>query len=362
MTGRERIEAVLAGRRPDRLCWTTLVDSPTLNALPEGMRGLSGLEFYRRLGCDVFLLNCWDMPENFQSPVLHWPPWVRERIRVEGDRLVQEWQADGHTLRRVRVKGHPVEMPVKTLEDARLYRRMWSGAHFEARDDLPLYGRVDAEIGDQGIVTRFWGPSAVPMLLEDDMGMMTFYDFYRDEPDELDALIRTIHEKHLDAFRILAEGPCSVVILVENTSTFYIHPEVYRVWNGPQVKDFVDAVHRAGKVAIIHMCGHVLDILSLIKLTGLDGVHALTPPPTGNTPWETALDVLGEDTIIIGALDPTVFALNPVEQIGPALDRLYTPRLRRSRFILAACADGIAVPWERFEAVADWMRRNGALA
>jgi hypothetical protein len=30
--------------------------------------------------------------------------------------------------------------------------------------------------------------------------------------------------------------------------------------------------------------------------------RALTPPPTGDTPWELALDVIGENLIIIGIL------------------------------------------------------------
>jgi uroporphyrinogen-III decarboxylase len=120
-------------------------------------------------------------------------------------------------------------------------------------------------------------------------------------------------------------------------------------------------MHASGKVAIIHMCGHVRDILPLIRETGADGVHALTPPPTGDTPWELALDGLGEDTIILGALDPTIFALGPVQDIGPALDRLITPRIRRAHFSLLLGADGIAVPLERFEAVAEWMARNAPL-
>ena len=118
-------------------------------------------------------------------------------------------------------------------------------------------------------------------------------------------------------------------------------------------------VHAAGKTAIIHMCGHVKNILDQIKDTGLDGVHALTPPPTGDTPWELALDVIGEDFIVIRVLDPSIFLSSPVDQIAPALDELYTPRLRRANFILWPSADGIPVPLERFQAVADWMNRNG---
>ena len=95
--------------------------------------------------------------------------------------------------------------------------------------------------------------------------------------------------------------------------------------------------------------------LELIRETGCDGIHALTPPPTGNTPWEAALDVLGEDLIIIGCLDASVFISGPVEDITPSLDECITPRLREANFVLAAFADGIPVPLERFHAVKKWV-------
>ena len=106
------------------------------------------------------------------------------------------------------------------------------------------------------------------------------------------------------------------------------------------------------------MCGHIKNLLPLMKGLDMDGIHALTPPPTGDTPWELALDILGEDLIILGALDPTIWVLGPIEQISVALDELYTPRLREANFILGTFADGIAVPLERFMAVAQWMNKQ----
>ena len=108
------------------------------------------------------------------------------------------------------------------------------------------------------------------------------------------------------------------------------------------------------------MCGHVKDLLNDIKAIGADGIHALTPPPTGNTPWELALDILGEDAVIIGVLDPSIFIVGPVDDIPRKLDQLYTPRLRKANFVLGAFADGIAVPLARFEAIKRWMQKNAS--
>jgi hypothetical protein len=355
MTGRERLNAIMHRQPTDRLCWSTLVDDATLNALPGEMRGMSGLEFYRHLGCDVLSLNNWGLPYDFRSPELQWGESVESAWSAEGECATAEYRTPAGTLRTVTRRAHPVKYLVETLDDLRVYRSMWEQARFAAVDDSEVFARTDAAIGDDGIITRFWGPSTIPRLLENDFGTTNFYYLLHDHPADMEALIALIHERELEAFRILAEGPCEVVTLCENTSTMYISPEVYRRYNGPHVRDFVDIMHAAGTIALIHMCGHVRNLLDQIRGTGLDGVHALTPPPTGDTPWELALDVLGENTIIAGAFDPSIFVLNPVEDIGPALDRLYTPRLRRAPFVLLPGADGIVVPLERFEAVARWM-------
>jgi hypothetical protein len=359
MTGRERLNAIMHRQPADRLAWTTLVDSATLNALPEPLGRQDSLAFYRHLGCDIFLLNGWGLPHGFISPELRWGKEVQFIARREDGNHVYEWRTARGVLTGIcHANGHPLKYPVDSIEAVRLYREMWENARFVEADDRPAYTALNRLVGADGIVTRFWGPSTIPRLLETDMGTMNFYYLLNDHPREMMELIRVIHERELQAFAILGRGPCDVVILCENTSTYYISPDVYRRFNGPHVKDFVDATHAAGKVALVHMCGHVFNLLPDIKQTGLDGIHALTPPPTGNTPWETALDVLGDDLIIIGALDPTIFIMKPLAQIGEALDALYTPRLRRSNFVLGPFADGIAVPLERFQAVSRWMERQ----
>jgi len=349
MNSRERINAIMNKKPADRLAWTTIVDNATLNALPDEMKGMSGIDFQRYIGCDIFLLNCWGMNMDFSSPQLAWS---------EDDKAIHELKSPEGTLTTIYRNGHPVKYPVTSLRETDIYRQIWESARFIPHDDNQVYKDINAIIGDDGIATRFWGPSTIPRLLEYDMGVMNFYYLLNDYPDEMEALINTIHEQELRAFDLLAKSPCDVIILCENTSTFYISPDVYRKYNGRHVRDFVDIIHASGKIAIIHMCGHVKNLLHDIKDTGLDGIHALTPPPTGDTPFELALDILGEDIIIIGVLDPTIFILNPIEEVPSALDALYTPRLRQSNFVLCPAADGITVPLDRFLAVADWMNQN----
>lgn len=360
MNGRERMQAVLGREATDRVPWTALVDRCTLDALPEDQRGLSALDFYGEIGCDTFLLNGYGNASRLSSPTLRWSEDVAVEEQVEGDRRTREWLTPQGVLTQTTRRGHPIKYPVTTLEDLRVYREMWEGARFTAMNDRPAFNRLYEAVKESGVITRFWGPSTIPRLLEMDMGTENFYYLLADHREEMEQLFALMHERELEAFEHLADGPADVVILCENTSTHYISPEVYRKYNLPHVRDFVDTVHATGKTAIIHMCGHVKNLLQMMRDTNMDGIHALTPPPTGDTPWEMALDVLGEDLVIIGAMDPTVFASGPVKEIGPALKRLLTPRLRKASFVLCTFADGIAVPLERFRAVAAWMEKHGA--
>jgi hypothetical protein len=360
MTGRERLQAVLRKQPKDRLPWTTLVDNATLALVPPDLRGNGGIDFYKHIGCDIFLLNGWNTPHNFQSPEHRWPAEVEVVTRSDGPRAITEWRTPQGVLTGIWEGSHPVKYPVDSLAALRIYRRMWEGSSFVEHDDSETLARLDGLIGDSGVVTRFWGPSTIPRLLEADMGTVNFYYLFADHRDDVDALIRAIHRCEVDAFRILANGPWDSVTLVENTSTFYISPEIYRLYNMPHQAEFVDMVKSRGKTALLHMCGHVHGILDLIKETRCDGIHTLTPPPTGDTPWEAALDVLGDDLIILGCLDPTLFATGEVRRIPAALDTLITPRLREANFVLNPMADGIPIALERFLVVAEWVQRNGS--
>lgn len=361
MTGRERLTAVMNKRPKDRIAWTTLVDNATLDLVPEELRGDGGLDFYKHLGCDIFLLNGWNTPHAFRSPQLRWPDGVEVTQDRSGENTrTTYWRTPWGDLTAINRGSHPVKYPVDSLAAVRTYREMWEGASFDAHDDSATLATLDALVGDDGVVTRFWGPSTIPRLLENDMGTENFYYLLTDHPDEVLSLIQAIHDCETGAFRILSDGPWSSVTLVENTSTYYISPEIYRKHNMPHQRDFVDIVKSSGKTAILHMCGHVHGVLDLIKETRCDGIHALTPPPTGDTPWEDALDVLGEDLIIFGCLDPSIFITQPVDQIPAALDALITSRLREANFVLGPMADGIPVDPARFYTVGEWMRANGS--
>jgi uroporphyrinogen-III decarboxylase len=138
-----------------------------------------------------------------------------------------------------------------------------------------------------------------------------------------------------------------------------ISPDLYRALSLPQIRDYVDVLHAQGKKAVLHMCGHIRELLEPIRETGLDGINAATPPPIGNTSCEDVLDFFGDDFLLFGGVfDPSVLHKADVSsaELQDYLTRLYTPRLRKANLVLWLAVDGLTTPLQRFLAVGQWMR------
>jgi uroporphyrinogen-III decarboxylase len=215
-------------------------------------------------------------------------------------------------------------------------------------------------VGEAGIIAPHVPPTPVQELLQMGMGVDGFAFALQDFRAEVEALMEEMHRKNLAVYEIVARSPVEVVILCENTSTRMISPAIYERYSLGHVRDFVELMHRHGKVAVVHMCGHIRGLLSLIAQTGLDGIDALTPPPTGNTTPQEAWQVIGDHLVVHGVWDPTRWLTCPEADLERNL--LATlDGLRGRPYLLCSAADGLAgIPRERFAAVARLVAHHGA--
>lgn len=369
MTGTERLRKIFKGQPVDRIAWTTIADPVTRSIMPENIRQMQLLDFYRHIGCDIFQFGNYGMPEGSEAKYpyeyLRPPMEVTERIdenEVYTKCIGTEWG----NLTSVFRKGHPIKYPVQTLEDLRVFRRIMENTRvvLDSEGCLESSELVKTAIGEDGIFVPTIGPSPVQRLLELEMGTEGFYYLLYDHEEEVAGLIEVMHEVQKQEYRYIAEKmPFDLCIPVENTSTTYISPDIYRKYSLKHIKDFVDIMHSGGKKAVIHMCGLLYHLLDEIRETGLDGIHALTPPPIGDVSYEHVLDTLGEDLIIIGCMDSAVFQKTQVTkaEIEDWLNMTFTSRIRKSNFILWPVADGLPTEVDRFYAIKEWMEKNGVI-
>ena len=364
MTGRERLTNILNRQPTDRVAWTTLVDDKTRSVMPPDVRAMPVLDFYRYIECDILQFGNYGLPADcqVQLPCQLVPPetQTRQTLSPEG-LLTTETETEWGTLTATFREGHPLRHPVQSPEELRTFTNLWLNSRCEEVDGAEeSFARAEAALGDDGAYVPTLAPSPVQQLIELDMGMAGFYYLLQDCPREMARLMEAMQHCRRQEYEITARRmPALALILVENTSTTMISPSVYRTYSLPQVRDFVEAAHRHGKRAILHMCGHLKDLLPVIRETGFDGVNGLTPPSIGDTHFEEALDLLGEDFIILGGVfsgDPFHQGAATAEEIGRALNEMLTPRIRKANFLLWVAADGLPTPLARFLAVRDWFR------
>jgi hypothetical protein len=61
-------------------------------------------------------------------------------------------------------------------------------------------------------------------------------------------------------------------------------------------------LHGHGKFVHIHVDGYAKPLLPLLKLSGLDGVEALTPKPAGDFTLEEMKAALGDEMVVLDGI------------------------------------------------------------
>ena len=367
MNQKQNLQALFAGKKTEKLAWTTIADDSTRMSMTEDFRDCSIIEFYRKIGCDIIQFGNHGLREEEQVryPFSYNFVGVQKKSEVLQDGSIKKiLTTPKGELVTILKESHPVRYPVETGEQLRILLEMWGNADVVETPNYSTehFGIAEA-IGDDGLFVPTLTASPIQQLLEYDMGVANFYFLLADHPQEMDALIREMHRCKLKEYEFTARNmPFEIIIPIENTSTAMISPDVFRKYSMEHLSDFTQTMHRYGKKSIIHMCGHIGKLLNEIREIRLDGIHALTEPPVGDCFFEKALDVLGDDTIIIGTLDSTIFQSQSAtaDDIEAELERIYTPRIRNSRFVLWPVSDGLPTELWRFEAVREWMETRGS--
>lgn len=363
MTGRERLERLIDGLPIDRVPITTLVDDVTRSQMPPEWRDIPVLEFYRKLGYDHLQLGNDALPQELRMI----PPYKIQcgftaEQEKRGDVTVKRRTMDGRSLELHIRLGHPIKYPVNDEEELELLCRMWESVEViektgaELEESIASYARLDAAIGDMGIIVPDVEPSGVQHMLEAETGVENFYYLLDDAPELTERTVEAIQRQRQSIYECLAKHfPSKTVIPVENTSTTLISPALYRKYTLPHMQKYAQTMHQYGKKAIIHMCGHLGALLPELKEIGLDGIHALTEPPVGSCTYEMALDALGENLVVFTGFDATVMRdkNKSVEEKRQLVRDTLRPRVLAGNFCFGPGADGRVTPVEYFEMVRD---------
>jgi hypothetical protein len=364
MNGRERLTNAVLGRATDRIPWTILMDEKTRINMPDVYKNMPANAFYRNLGCDIMQFGLWTSEFGLANPGYITFPETYESSDTDAQGMVTvTCETPWGLLKSSHKNGHPISYPIKTKEDLVIYRSLWLNAKVIYNDkSRKLFADCETDIGADGLCVCTTLPSPVQMLLETEIGIENFYYLLEDYPDAMTELLQIMHDVRLQEYRLNAQYSEQLIhIPIENTSTSYISPEIYRKYSLPQIRDYVEILHGSGKKVIVHMCGLLDQLLPFFNETGMDGIHALTEKPIGDTSMIRVLDEMGDDTVMMTVLNGNTFLRSDVSKVDifRLLEQTLTPRIRSANIVLVVAADGLPTPIDNFRYVQEWMERYG---
>ncbi len=357
MTSRERALAIIHGTgKPDRLPWLPELNDGFIRNVVESEgpapAGMDGQTFTnQRIGADQ-LARAIAVKEVFS--------------RVEFEQRKDEGITIWHTP-----KGDLVEQAVSDPIAKTSYRhrhKLDGEKAFEAYhallDDLTYEadydraGKVFAKVADTGLPTVDAPATPLQHILMWDLSVENALMAMYDRTGEMVELMRHMHAKNLEYYRIACKGPGEVVRPMEDTSSMLTGPAMYAEHCAAYLSEYGRVVHEHGKKFIVHMCGHLKEMLPIIKDIELDGIEAATPGPTGNVEPDEIRRAMPE-AIILGGVDPTRYAIqSPQEMVRTLRARLERIRGDR-RFILGSEEIPVSAKLETVKAVGRLVAETG---
>lgn len=258
----------------------------------------------------------------------------------DGGFVKREYQSTHGILHELRMNNEIVEHRIKTETDLDILINTLLDTRIEAETERYSYHKRRHE-PFMAIAAQTDTASACQQFLQYEFGVMNFYYLLNDYPDKMEECMNIYQGLLAQKYKFMQNAECDFFYQGENTSTSLISPEYYAKYGVPQVKQFVDAAHAVNKRAIVHMCGLLHELLPLIKSTGMDGIHALTPPDTGNVPFQEIYKIMPSACSVLGRFGSLEWIGKNAGQIKVNLRRLLPHDVyQKHPFVLLVSSDG----------------------
>ena len=216
---------------------------------------------------------------------------------------------------------HPTEFPVKTREDVLTMTAVYEDATPELDRDKLEASRAEARrIGESAATAMGIGESPLMWFVEYLAGIEGAHFLLTDYRDDVETLFDAVHRNILRRAEIIGEyGPADLLYMVENTSTTLISPAQYRTYCFRHLSEYAEIIRAAGKNMVLHMCGHLKDLLPDLAKLPVKAFEAFTSPPVGNTFLEDGRAAC-PDVCLIGGTDAALW-LRPARDIIAHIER-----------------------------------------
>jgi len=356
MTPRERWMAALRSEPIDRLPFWPKIDAAYAHHQVEPFRSMNNSDLHRWIGSDN------------HAGVAGCVKEIRKNTSIKSTQKdglsVTEYITPLGTLTSTNrydpgsCSWHPIEFPVKRREDIEVMSLFFSDVSCEFDSaQLDQASAMMKMIGENAIVTTSIGVSPLMDWIQHLAGIENAHYMLLDYREEVESLFNAMHSLLCRRAEIVAgKCPAPVAYSTENTSTTLISPAMFRQYCYKHLMDYGKIISSAGKLHLLHMCGHLKDVLRDISKLPATGIEAFTSPTVGNTTLKDGRSAC-PDKCLVGGTNATLWT-KPAEmifdQIKHDLDEL--PHHRGLVVTSAGVMTPLCAP-ETIKKVADLVKR-----
>lgn len=367
MTNRERILAVLDGKSPDRIPWIARLQLWYHARLAEGnlpvrFRGMSLPEIARALRTGnpardgrVFQVRY----EGMEVRTEREPDVVRQRFITPFGQVTYGQILTGE-VKGTTDQGLPLEHPIKTVEDYRVWEYIAEHTYYDP--SYEAYLAYEAEVGDDGFPMVHCGDCPFHYFLLNLCGYNHAYFEIADHPQEFDHLMAVMTQVEQERlWPVVADSPARLILHGVHFDSQMTPPRFFRRYITPYYREFSALLHARGKNLAWHADDDSQAILTEIKDAGFDMSECFCTAPMVRVTLEEARAAWGTDVIIFGGVPSIILEPGfPEAEFEAYLRGLFRAIAPGDAFILGVADNVMPTSLiERVERISDLVEQHG---
>jgi len=363
MTSAERLAAALEGKPTDHIPFSPNLAYVWETTFPQEVQWRGQLDFLQDIGADPLWRGAPCpvqpvMPDEVEIRTFRSNKRMRKEVETPVGTIVSEHVASsaGNTFF---LTGHPL----KTEDDFKT--QLWLEEHTRYEyNPTAVYthlqgaGRFGLSIG---MLIPETMKSAFQGLIEHYAGTEETIYALVDYPETVEALLYQQMENHYKIAEMAVQAPYDYFLTWEDSGTQNYSPKMYRQYIAPEITRWNEILEASGKHYIQHACGHVKELVAIMREQGNWGIESVAPPPTGNISIAEVREIGGPEFTIIGGMEPVILLQRPIEELA-AYTKQVIEEGRGGPFILGnsdSCPPGVTMA--KFRLAAEIARNSPGL-
>jgi len=223
---------------------------------------------------------------------------------------------------------------VQSVEDLKIIRYIFEHTNYEPNWDL--FHEVDRQVGEWGVPLVPVPYTGMGFLMSRYLGLEQTIFLAIDEPEEIEATVKTINENHKKAFECMVDGPSEVMFNSDNLSADIQNPPWFNKYSGDHYRWMAETAHAAGKPLVTHIDGRLRGLLKTAAEVGVDAADAVTPAPHGDLSPQECRDEAGNRLTLSGGVPPSFFHPEfPLKQFDESVEKWLALAEQSSALIIA---------------------------